>query len=151
MSGIRPFRIGATETELEDLRRRLLATRWPEPETVDDWSQGVPLGYLKDVIGYWARDYDRRSREAQLNRFPQYQTRLADIDIHFIHVRSAHGHALPLLMTHGWPGSIIYWNELPRGGHFAAFEQPELFTDEVRRCFRLIRALPKAANSVPAA
>src|SRR5882672_5500590 len=76
MSGIRPFRIEATETELEDLRRRLLATRWPEPETVDDWSQGVPLSYLKDVIDYWARDYDWRSREAQLNRFPQYKTRL---------------------------------------------------------------------------
>src|SRR6266852_4849518 len=105
MSGIRPFRIEATETELEDLRRRLLATRWPEPEKVDDWSQGVPLSYLKDVIDYWARDYDWRSREAQLNRFPQYKTRLADIDIHFIHVRSAHEHALPLLMTHGWPGS----------------------------------------------
>jgi len=125
MSGIRPFRIEATETELEDLRRRLLATRWPEPETVDDWSQGVPLSYLKDVIDYWARDYDWRSREAQLNRFPQYKTRLADIDIHFIHVRSAHEHALPLLMTHGWPGSVVEFQKVlepltdPRahGGH----------------------------------
>ncbi len=112
MSGIRPFRIEATETELEDLRRRLLATRWPEPETVDDWSQGVPLSYLKDVIDYWARDYDWRSREAQLNRFPQYKTRLADIDIHFIHVRSAHEHALPLLMTHGWPGSVVEFQKV---------------------------------------
>ena len=112
MSDIRPFRIEATETELQDLRRRLLATRWPEPETVDDWSQGVPLSYLQEVIDYWARHYDWRSREAQLNRFPQYKTRLGELDIHFIHVRSAHEHALPLLITHGWPGSVVEFQKI---------------------------------------
>jgi len=112
MTDVTPFLIEATEAELGDLRRRLRTTRWPEPETVDDWSQGVPLGYLKDFVGYWARDYDWRSREAQLNRFPQYKTRLADLDIHFIHVRSEHEHALPLLITHGWPGSIVEFQKI---------------------------------------
>jgi pimeloyl-ACP methyl ester carboxylesterase len=112
MSDIRPFRIEATETELQDLRRRLLATRWPEPETVDDWSQGVPLSYLQEVIDYWVRHYDWRSREARLNRFPQYKTRLGELDIHFIHVRSPHEHALPLLITHGWPGSVVEFQKI---------------------------------------
>src|SRR5260370_34570486 len=143
MSGIRPFRIEATETELEDLRRRLLATRWPEPETVDDWSQGVPLSYLKDVIDYWARDYDWRSREAQLNRFPQYKTRLADIDIHFIHVRSAHEHALPLLMTHGWPGSVVEFQKVLEpftdpGAHGGHEMRSEEHTSELQSHLNLV-------------
>jgi epoxide hydrolase len=112
MTDIRPFRIAVAETELEDLRRRLLATRWPEPETVDDWSQGVPRAYLKEVVDYWARCYDWRTREARLNRFSQFKTRLGDLDIHFIHVRSANEQALPLLITHGWPGSIVEFHKI---------------------------------------
>jgi pimeloyl-ACP methyl ester carboxylesterase len=109
---IRPFRIEAPEADLEDLRRRLLATRWPEPETVDDWSQGVPQSYLKKVVDYWARSYDWRSRESRLNRFSQFKTQLGGLDIHFIHVRSRNERALPLLMTHGWPGSIAEFQKV---------------------------------------
>ncbi len=112
MTDPRPFRIEATQAELEDLRQRLRSTRWPEPETVDDWSQGVPSGYLKEVVDYWALSYDWRSREARLNRFPQYKARLAGLDIHFVHVRSQNEHALPLLITHGWPGSIVEFQKI---------------------------------------
>jgi epoxide hydrolase len=112
MSDIRPFRIDAAQADLEDLRRRLLATRWPERETVDDWSQGVPLAYLKEVVDYWARSYDWRARESRLNRFSQFKTHLGGLDIHFIHVRSRRADALPLLITHGWPGSVAEFQKV---------------------------------------
>ena len=105
-AAIRPFRIAVPEDELADLRRRLAATRWPEPETVDDWSQGVPLAYAQELARYWADDYDWRAREAALNRFPQFLTEIDGLDIHFIHRHAAEPGALPLLITHGWPGSV---------------------------------------------
>lgn len=111
MADIRPFRIEATDDQLEDLRRRLAATRWPDPEPVDDWSQGIPLAYVQDLCRYWADGYDWRTREARLNRFPQFTTPVSvdgcePLDVHFLHVRSPHEDALPLVMTHGWPGSV---------------------------------------------
>jgi pimeloyl-ACP methyl ester carboxylesterase len=111
-SDITPFRIEATEAELDDLKRRLAATRWPEPATVDDWSQGIPLSYVQEVCGYWAKEYDWREREAQLNRFAQFKTEVDGLDIHFVHVRSPHDDALPLVITHGWPGSIVEFHKV---------------------------------------
>ena len=104
---IRPFLVAVPDDTLEDLRKRLRETRWPERETVDDWSQGVPLAYVKEVCEYWANDYDWRRCEAELNALPQFVTEIDGLDIHFIHVRSRHENALPLIVTHGWPGSII--------------------------------------------
>ena len=104
---IRPFRIDVPEEDLVDLRRRLAATRWPDRETVADDSQGVPLATLQDLVRHWQTDYDWRRIEAQLNTLPQFITKIDGLDIHFIHVRSKHEHALPLIVTHGWPGSII--------------------------------------------
>lgn len=108
---IQPFRIAASDAELDDLRRRLRATRWPDRETVDDWSQGIPLAYVQEVCAYWAEKYDWRAREARLNRFPQFRTAIDGLGIHFLHVRSPHADALPLLITHGWPGSIVEFLE----------------------------------------
>ena len=102
-----PFRIDVPATELESLRTRLRDTRWPERETVDDWSQGVPLAYLQDLCAYWAGGYDWRATEARLNDLPQFRTEIDGLGIHFLHVRSPHPDALPLVITHGWPGSIV--------------------------------------------
>ncbi|MCW2085540.1 UNVERIFIED_ORG: pimeloyl-ACP methyl ester carboxylesterase [Bradyrhizobium japonicum] len=104
---IRPFRIDVPEEALIDLRRRINATRWPEQETVADESQGVQLAILRDLARYWATDYDWRKIEVKLNALPQFITEIDGLDIHFIHVRSKHEDALPLIVTHGWPGSII--------------------------------------------
>lgn len=104
---IRPFRIDIPEEALIDLRRRINATRWPERETVADESQGVQLATLQELARYWATDYDWRKIEAKLNALPQFITEIDGLDIHFIHVRSKHDNALPLIVTHGWPGSII--------------------------------------------
>jgi pimeloyl-ACP methyl ester carboxylesterase len=104
---IRPFRIDVPDEVLVDLRRRLAATRWPEKETVDDDSQGVPQAMLRDLVRYWQTDYDWRKVEARLNALPQFITEIDGRDIHFIHVRSKHENALPMIVTHGWPGSVI--------------------------------------------
>jgi pimeloyl-ACP methyl ester carboxylesterase len=104
---VRSFRVEIPEADLDDLRRRLRATRWPEAETVSDWTQGVPLAYLRDVVAHWLESYDWRATERRLNSLPQFKTRLEDLDIHFLHVRSRHDGALPLVMTHGWPGSVV--------------------------------------------
>jgi pimeloyl-ACP methyl ester carboxylesterase len=104
---VEPFRIDVPETELDDLRERLKAARWPERETVDDWSQGVPLDYLRELCAYWADGYDWRRTEARLNALPGYRTEIDGLGIHLLHVRSPHSNALPLVMTHGWPGSIV--------------------------------------------
>lgn len=106
-TSIRPFRFHATQAQLDDLRRRIEATRWPEKETVDDQSQGVQLTTLRKLAAYWAKDYDWRRFEARLDAVPQFVTRIDGVDIHFIHVRSKHPHALPIIITHGWPGSIV--------------------------------------------
>jgi len=104
---IRPFRIQVPEEELVDLRRRLAATRWPDRETVNDRSQGVQLAKFQELVRYWGTDYDWRKVEARLNALPQFITEIDGLDIHFIHVRSKHENALPLIVTHGWPGSVI--------------------------------------------
>ena len=104
---IRPFRFEFPEEKLVDLRRRLAATQWPERETVSDPSQGVQLATIQKLARYWQTDYDWRKVEARLNALPQYITEIDGLEIHFIHVRSKHDNALPLIVTHGWPGSII--------------------------------------------
>src|SRR6266705_5152670 len=104
---IRPFRVNVPEADLVDLRRRIAATRWPDRETVKDQSQGAPLAKLQEFVRYWGTDYDSRKGEAKLNALPQFVTTIDDVDIHFIHVRSRHPNAMPLIMTHGWPGSVF--------------------------------------------
>ncbi|HXT94456.1 MAG TPA: alpha/beta fold hydrolase [Trebonia sp.] len=103
---ITPFRIEASAAELADLRSRLRGTRWPEKETVGDWSQGVPLGYVQELCRYWADDYDWDERQRRLNALPQFRTEIGGLGIHFVHVRSRHPAAVPLVLTHGWPGSF---------------------------------------------
>ena len=103
---IRPFHVNVPEADLADLRRRIKATRWPERETVTDASQGVQLATIQALARYWATEYDWRKIEARLNALPQFVTEIDELDIHFIHVRSKHENALPLIVTHGWPGSI---------------------------------------------
>jgi pimeloyl-ACP methyl ester carboxylesterase len=104
---IRPFRIDIPQTQLTDLRQRIVATRWPDQETVGDRAQGNQLATLQEIVRYWGTDYDWRKVEARLNALPMFMTKIDGIDIHFIHVRSRHENALPLIVTHGWPGSII--------------------------------------------
>jgi epoxide hydrolase len=109
---ITPFRIAVSDDDLDDLRRRLAQTRWPEPECVDDWSQGIPLSYTRELAAYWADGYDWRAREALLNRFDQFTTDVDGLTIHFIHQRSPHDDAFPLIITHGWPGSIVEFHKV---------------------------------------
>src|SRR6266850_4378568 len=106
-AAVRPFRANVPEEALVDLRRRVAATRWPDRETVTDRSQGVPLAKLQELVRYWGTDYDWRKAEAKLNAWPQFVTTIDGLDIHFMHVRSRHPNALPLIMTHGWPGSVF--------------------------------------------
>ncbi len=104
---IRPFQIDIPEQEIDELRRRIAATRWPTKELVDDRSQGVQLATMQELARYWTTDYDWRRCEARLNALPQFKTEIDGVDIHFIHVKSPHENALPLIMTHGWPGSVV--------------------------------------------
>jgi pimeloyl-ACP methyl ester carboxylesterase len=106
-TAVRPFRVKVPEADLAELRRRINATRWPERETVADASQGVQLATIQNLSRYWATDYDWRKCEAKLNALSQFTTEIDGLDIHFIHVRSKHQDALPLIITHGWPGSVI--------------------------------------------
>ncbi len=109
---VRPFRIEVPEADLADLRARLARTRWPEAETVADWSQGIPLAYTRELCDYWADTYDWRATEARLNRLPQFVTELDGLDVHFLHLRSPHPGALPLVLTHGWPGSVLEFEKV---------------------------------------
>ena len=104
---IEPFVLDVVEAELEELRRRLAATRWPEAETVDDWSQGIPLAYVQELCAYWESEYDWRRCEARLNAIGQFKTEIDGLGIHFLHARSHSADAMPLLLTHGWPGSVV--------------------------------------------
>src|SRR5262245_47590386 len=104
---IRPFRFEATQEQLADLRRRIAATRWPDKEQVADEAQGVRLATVQQLAHYWQTSHDWRKVEARLNKLPQFITEIEGLDIHFIHVRSKHENALPMIVTHGWPGSII--------------------------------------------
>ncbi|UGS35116.1 epoxide hydrolase family protein [Capillimicrobium parvum] len=107
MTPLTPFRVDIPDAQLDDLRERLARTRWPEPETVDDWSQGIPLGYVQELCAYWRDAYDWRRAEARLNAVPQFRTEIDGLGVHLLHARSPHAGALPLLMTHGWPGSVV--------------------------------------------
>ncbi|MGY1673426.1 epoxide hydrolase family protein [Geodermatophilus sp. SYSU D00710] len=104
---VEPFAVDVPAEAVDDLRRRLRGTRWPEPETVDDWSQGVPLGWLQEVCRYWAEEYDWPARQARINAHPQARTVVDGLPVHLLHVRSPHPDALPLVLTHGWPGSVV--------------------------------------------
>jgi hypothetical protein len=181
---IRPFpKLNVPEAELTELRRRINATRWPERETVTDDSQGVQFATMQKLARYWGSEYDWRKIEAKLNALPQFITEIDGLDIQFIHVRSKHDNALPLIITHGWPGSVIeptngkgrlfrrqerrdpgcrerlsgrdlrspkdwaeraypkliHYSKHDKGGHFAAWEQPQLFSEDVRAGFRSLR------------
>lgn len=107
-----PFRIDITESDMADLRERLRRTRWPEPETVNDWSQGTPLSFVRELCRYWHEEYDWRAAQARLNRYPQFRTEIDGLDIQFIHARSPHEGAVPLVMTHGWPGSLVEFHKV---------------------------------------
>lgn len=109
---VHPFRIAVPDGDLTDLRERLSRTRWPERECVPDWTQGIPLDYTRELAAYWADGYDWRAREAALNRFDQFVTDIDGVDIHFIHQRCANPDALPLIITHGWPGSIVEFSKV---------------------------------------
>ena len=109
---VRPFRLSVDEEALADLKSRLERTRWQERETVDDWSQGARLDKVRALCDYWHGAYDWRRCEAQLNAWGQFKTRLDGLEIHFLHIRSRHSDALPMLMTHGWPGSVIEFNKV---------------------------------------
>jgi epoxide hydrolase len=115
-----PFRIDIPDAELAELRERLLRTRWPDAEPVGDWSQGVPLAYLRDLCEYWATAYDWRATERRLNAYPQFRTEIDGVGIHFLHVHSPHEHALPLVLTHGWPGSFLEFEK-----SIAALTEPD--------------------------
>src|SRR6478609_7537790 len=104
---VRPFSVDIPEEQIEDLRRRIAATRLPSKELVPDRSQGVQLETIQELARYWATEYDLRRCEARLNALPQFKTEIDGVDVHFIHVKSRHEDALPLIMTHGWPGSVI--------------------------------------------
>jgi pimeloyl-ACP methyl ester carboxylesterase len=109
---LRPFTVAIPDAEIDDLKQRLARTRWPNPETVADWSQGVRLRNAQSLVAYWEHEYDWRRFESELNRHPQFLTEIDGLDIHFIHVKSANPNAMPLILTHGWPGSIVEFLEL---------------------------------------
>ncbi|MBR7827114.1 epoxide hydrolase [Actinospica sp. MGRD01-02] len=111
-SRVRPFTVSIPESEIDDLKRRLAGTRWPDPETVGDWSQGVRVENARSLVEHWGRGYDWRRFESELNRHPQFLTEIDGLDIHFIHVRSKNPGAMPLILTHGWPGSIVEFLKL---------------------------------------
>ena len=109
---ITPFSVSIPENELDDLHQRLASTRWPEPETCEDWNQGIPLAYTQELARYWHEQYDWRRFETRLNGWPQFKTPIDGVDIHFIHRRSPHEDALPLILSHGWPGSVAEFHKV---------------------------------------
>ncbi len=112
MSEITPFEIRVSDDDLNDLKARLERTRFPNEETPDDWSQGLPLAYAREIRDYWLNEYDWRAREAYFNRFPQYTTDIDGLSVHFIHCPSPHPEARPLVITHGWPGSVVEFHKV---------------------------------------
>ena len=109
---VKPFTVDIAQLQLDDLQVRLGQTRWPEKETVEDWSQGIPLSYTRELAQYWADEYDWRRFERKLNEWPQFITEIDGIDIHFIHCKSPHENALPLIISHGWPGSVVEFHKV---------------------------------------
>jgi epoxide hydrolase len=130
---IKPFVLQVPQADLDGLYRKLDATRWPEPETVPDWSQGVPTRQLRKLVEYWRNDYDWRRCETMLNGWQQFHTDLDGLSIHFLHIRSRHADALPLIMTHGWPGSVIEFNKV-----IAPLTDPTEYGGEARDAFHLV-------------
>ncbi len=130
---VRPFTVAIPDAEIADLKQRLARTRWPARETVADWSQGVRLDHAESLVDYWAREYDWRRFEARLNRFPQFMTTIDGLDIHFIHVRSKAPKAMPLLLTHGWPGSIVEFLKV-----IGPLTDPEAFGGNVDDAFDVV-------------
>ena len=104
---MRPYTVSIDQSALDDLQARLALTRLPEKETVDDWDQGLPLAYAKELLDYWRSSYDWRRCEAELNRWPHFKAEIDGLDIHFIHIKSSRADARPMIMTHGWPGSVL--------------------------------------------
>ncbi|MBC7733260.1 MAG: epoxide hydrolase [Bacteriovorax sp.] len=133
MNNILPFKIAIADAVLADLRTRLRNTRWPEPELVSDWSQGAPRAWVEDICRYWADGYDWRSREVRLNRFAQYTTDIDGLPIHFLHVRSPHADAMPLLLTHGWPGSFVEFHKV-----LAPLTDPTAHGGDARDAFHVV-------------
>lgn len=111
-TAVKPFTVDIAQSQLDDLQLRLSHTRWPEKETVEDWNQGIPLSYTQELAQYWAEQYDWRRFERKLNEWPQFTTKIDDIDIHFIHCKSPHENALPLIISHGWPGSVVEFHKV---------------------------------------
>ena len=109
---VTPFTVEIPQSQLDDLQQRLNNTRWPEKETVDDWSQGIPLSYTRELAQYWTKDYDWRRFENKLNGWPQFKTMIDGVDIHFIHRKSPHENALPMIISHGWPGSVVEFHKV---------------------------------------
>ena len=151
---VAPFRIDVPQADLDDLRDRLARTRWPDQLPGAGWDYGIPLEYVRGLASYWRDEYDWRVHEARLNGFDQFVTTIDGARVHFLHVRSAAAGAMPLIITHGWPGSvvefwdrrfaeqsdtIVRWTEFGRGGHFAAMEAPDLLVGDVREFFRALR------------
>ncbi|WP_307733076.1 epoxide hydrolase family protein [Stigmatella ashevillensis] len=130
---ITPFRVAIADSALTDLRNRLKATRWPEQETAPGWSQGVPLSKLQALVEHWHSRYDWRRAEAQLNAFPQFRTEIDGLGIHFLHVRSKHEKALPILLTHGWPGSIFEFLKV-----IAPLTDPTAFGGKAEEAFHVV-------------
>ncbi len=111
-TAVTPFKVSVPQRAIDDLNRRLASTRWPERETVGDWSQGVPLQKAQALVAYWRDKYDWRRFETRINAFPQYRTQIDGVGIHFIHVGSPQKNALPIILTHGWPGSVVEFMEV---------------------------------------
>ncbi|KQZ68422.1 epoxide hydrolase [Rhodanobacter sp. Root561] len=130
---VRPFTVAIPDAEISDLKQRLARTRWPDAETVADWSQGVRLAHAKSLIDYWEHEYDWRRFESELNRFPQFLTAIDGLDIHFIHVKSKNPNAMPLILTHGWPGSIVEFLKV-----IGPLTDPEAFGGSVDDAFDVV-------------
>lgn len=111
-NSIHPFKLSIAQSDLDDLHTRLRLTRWPDKETVTDWSQGVPLAAIQELCEYWQTEYDWRRCEALLNSYPQFTTNIDGVEIYFLHIRSKHEDALPLVLTHGWPGSVLEFRHI---------------------------------------
>ncbi len=130
---VRPFTIAIEDVQLDDLRQRLGATRWPDAQTCAGWEQGMPLDYTRELAEYWLHKYDWRRCEARLNSWPNFMTELEGLDIHFIHRRSPHSHALPLIITHGWPGSVIEFHKI-----IDALAEPEKHGGDAADAFHVV-------------
>ncbi len=133
MTDIRAFEISISDNTISDLRRRLSATRWPEAETPQDWSQGIPLAYTQEIVSYWENQYDMQRLATRLNAYPNFVTNIDGLDIHFMHVRSSHAQAKPLILTHGWPGSVVEFLKV-----IDALTEPERYGGTTSDAFHLV-------------